>query len=126
MRNHCFYSGAIEKLFKAAIQYKLPIKLHAEQLTNFGGTQLAAKYRAISIEHLEYANEVDIIAMAHANSVAVILPGAYYFLNETQKPPIDLFRKYQVPMAIATDCNPGTSPVTSMLLMLNMAAVLFA
>ncbi len=120
-----FTPTQLEKLFQAANQYNLPIKLHAEQLTNFGGTQLAAKYRAVSVEHLEYASEVDIIAMAHANSVAVILPGAFYYLNEIKKPPIDLFRKYHLPIAIATDCNPGSSPVTSILLMLNMAAVLF-
>lgn len=123
--NIAFTPLQLEKLFDAAKQYNLPLKLHAEQLTNSGGTQLAAKYHAVSVEHLEYANETDIIAMAQANSVAVLLPGAFYFLNETKKPPMDLFRKHHLPIAIATDCNPGSSPVTSILLMLNMACVLF-
>lgn len=123
---HIAFSPAqLEKLFQAAKHYNLPIKLHAEQLSNFGGTQLAVKYHAVSVEHLEYANADDVKAMAAANTVAVLLPGAFYFLNETQKPPIDLFRKFHVPMAIATDSNPGTAPVTSLLLMLNMACVLF-
>ena len=87
--------------------------------------KLATSFRAISIDHLEYANEEDAKLMSHSSSVAVILPGAYYTLNETQKPPIELFRKYRVPMALATDCNPGSSPLTSILLTMNMASTLF-
>lgn len=120
-----FTPEQLKPLFEAAKLYHLPIKLHAEQLSNFGGTQFAANYKAISVDHLEYANEADVQAMAQAKSVAVLLPGAFYYLNETQKPPIELLRKYLVPMAIATDANPGTSPTTSILLMLNMACVLF-
>ena len=112
-------------VFNLAQKLKLPIKLHAEQLSHSGGVNLATAYNAISIDHLEYANEEDAKLMSNSGSVAVILPGAFYTLNETQKPPIKLFRKYKVPMAIATDCNPGSSPLTSILLTMNMASTLF-
>ena len=115
----------LEVVFNLAQKLNLPIKLHAEQLSHSGGVRLATSFRAISIDHLEYANEEDAKLMSHSSSVAVILPGAYYTLNETQKPPIELFRKYRVPMALATDCNPGSSPLTSILLTMNMASTLF-
>ena len=115
----------LEEVFDLAQKLNLPIKLHAEQLSHSGGVKLATSYDAISIDHLEYANEEDAKLMSKSGSLAVILPGAYYTLNETQKPPIELFRKYKVPMAIATDCNPGSSPLTSILLAMNMASTLF-
>ena len=115
----------LKEVFDLAQKLNLPIKLHAEQLSHSGGVKLATSYDAISIDHLEYANEEDAKLMSKSGSVAVILPGAYYTLNETQKPPIELFRKYKVPMAIATDCNPGSSPLTSILLAMNMASTLF-
>jgi len=115
----------LKEVFDLAQKLNLPIKLHAEQLSHSGGVKLATSYDAISIDHLEYANEADAKLMSKSGSVAVILPGAYYTLNETQKPPIELFRKYKVPMAIATDCNPGSSPLTSILLAMNMASTLF-
>jgi len=99
--------------------------LHADQLSDTDGAVTAAKFGALSADHLEYANQAGIKAMAKAGTAAVLLPGAYYFLNETQKPPIDLLRKHKVAMAIATDCNPGTSPTLSLRLMMNMAATLF-
>ena len=115
----------LTEVFNLAQKLNLPIKLHAEQLSHSGGVNLATSYGAISIDHLEYANEEDAKLMSNSGSVAVILPGAFYTLNETQKPPIELFRKYKVPMAIATDCNPGSSPLTSILLTMNMASTLF-
>jgi imidazolonepropionase len=99
--------------------------LHADQLSNLHGAALAANYGALSADHLEYTDESGALAMAKAGTVAVILPGAFYFIRETKKPPIDLFRKHGVKMAIATDNNPGTSPLTSLLLTMNMAATLF-
>jgi imidazolonepropionase len=114
-----------ERYFKAAQKLDLPVKLHAEQLSALGGSTMAAGFRALSADHLEYVTEEDVKAMAAAGSVAVILPGAFYVLRETQKPPIELFRKHKVPMAIATDANPGTAPVLSLRLMMNMACTLF-
>ncbi len=103
----------------------LPVKLHAEQLSNLGGAKLAASHGALSADHLEYLDEDGVKAMADAGTVAVILPGAFYTLRETQAPPIELFRKHKVAMAVATDCNPGSSPMTSLLLTMNMACTLF-
>jgi imidazolonepropionase len=114
-----------EKVFDVAARLGLPVKMHAEQLSNVGGTQLASRYRALSVDHLEYLNEADVAAMKQSGTVAVLLPGAFYFLREQQLPPIDLLRRYGIPIAIATDSNPGTSPTTSMLLMMNMACTLF-
>jgi imidazolonepropionase len=114
-----------EKIFKAAKANGLPIKVHAEQLSHTGGAKLAAKYGALSADHLEYATEADVKAMAKAGTTAVLLPGSYYYLQQDQKPPIDLFRKHKVPMAIGTNSNPGTSPCVSLLAMANMACVLF-
>jgi imidazolonepropionase len=120
-----FSPAQIERLFVAARDLGLPIKLHAEQLSALGGSALAARFGALSADHLEYATESDVAAMQQADTVAVILPGAYYFLRETRKPPIEMFRAAGVPMAVATDCNPGSSPMTSPQLAMNMAATLF-
>lgn len=114
-----------ERVFKTAKKFNLAIKCHSEQLSNIGSAQLAAKYGAISVDHLEHLSEAGVAALANAGSVAVLLPGAYYCLRETKIPPIDSLRKNHVPMALATDCNPGTSPVLSILLILNMACTLF-
>jgi imidazolonepropionase len=113
------------RVFEAARQLGLPVKLHAEQLSDSGGSQLAASFSALSCDHLEYLSEQGAQAMAASGSVAVLLPGAFYFLRETRLPPVDLLRRHRVPIAIATDCNPGSSPCTSLLLMLNMACTLF-
>ena len=115
----------VAKLFARAKTYNLPIKLHAEQLSNLHGAALAASFEALSADHLEYLDEEDVKAMAASGTVAVLLPGAFYFLRETKLPPVELLRKYRVPMAIATDSNPGSSPCNSLLLMLNMACTQF-
>ena len=120
-----FTSDEIARVFAAARRAGLPVKLHADQLSNSGGAALAAKFGALSADHLEYADEDGLAAMAKMGVVAVLLPGAYYVLNERQAPPIELMRKRRLPMAVATDSNPGTSPMTSLLLALNMAATLF-
>lgn len=114
-----------ERVFNAAARRGLPVKMHAEQLSNSGGTALAARHRALSADHLEFLDEAGVAAMKEAGTVAVLLPGAYYFIRETQLPPLDLLRRYAVPIAISTDSNPGTSPVTSLPLMMNMATTLF-
>ncbi|WP_323123278.1 imidazolonepropionase [Burkholderia alba] len=114
-----------ERVFDAAARRGLPVKMHAEQLSNSGGTALAARHRALSADHLEFLDEAGIEAMKASCTVAVLLPGAYYFIRETQLPPIGLLRKHQVPIALATDHNPGTSPLTSLLLTMNMACTLF-
>ena len=120
-----FNTDQIKRVFDVARELGIPVKLHAEQLSNIGGTRLAAEYGAISIDHVEYANEDDARAMAKSGSVAVLLPGAFYTLHETRLPPIADFRKHGVPMAVATDCNPGTSPLMSILLTMNMTCTLF-
>jgi imidazolonepropionase len=112
-------------VFDAARALGLPVKLHAEQLSDSGGAELAASYGALSSDHLEWLSESGARAMARSGSVAVLLPGAFYFLRETKLPPIALLRAHGVPIAVSTDCNPGTSPCTSLLLMLNMACTLF-
>jgi imidazolonepropionase len=114
-----------ERVFVAAKKLGLDVKCHAEQLSDSGSASLAVKYQALSVDHLEFLTEKSIESLASSNTVAVLLPGAFYFLREKQMPPIALLRQHRVPMAIATDCNPGTSPVTSLLLMLNMSCVLF-
>jgi len=114
-----------ERVFIAAKQHDLAIKAHAEQLSDLGGTELAAKYQALSSDHVEFLSEQGIEAMSSANMTAVLLPGAFYFLRETQLPPIELLRKHGVSMAIATDANPGSSPICSIQLMLNMACTFF-
>ena len=115
----------IERVFNKARALGLPVKLHAEQLSNLGGARLAARYGALSADHLEYLDEAGVLALRDAGSVAVMLPGAFYTLRETQAPPIDLLRQHGVPMAVATDNNPGSSPITSLLLSMNMACTLF-
>ena len=120
-----FSPDEIARVFDAARALGLPVKLHADQLSNGSGAALAARYNALSADHLEHTDEAGARAMADAKTVAVILPGAFYFIRETKKPPIALFRAQGVPMAVATDNNPGTAPLTSLLLAMNMAATLF-
>ncbi len=120
-----FQPAQIARVFDVAQELGLPVKLHAEQLSNLGGAKLAASYGALSADHIEYLDEDGVKAMAEAGTVAVILPGAFYTLRETQAPPIDLLRKHRVPMALATDINPGSSPLNSLLLTLNMGCTLF-
>jgi imidazolonepropionase len=120
-----FSAAQTERVFAAAAAHGLPVKLHAEQLSNLHGAALAARYGALSADHLEYLDEDGIAAMARSGSVATLLPGAYYFVRETQLPPIAALRAAGVPIALATDCNPGTAPLTSLLLVLNMGATLF-
>jgi imidazolonepropionase len=120
-----FDTDQTERVFQKAQELGLPVKLHAEQLSDMGGAALAARYNALSCDHLEFLSEEGASAMAKAGSVAVMLPGAFYFLRDTNVPPIDLLRRAGVPMAVSTDCNPGSSPATSLLLMMNMAATLF-
>ncbi len=123
---HLAFSPAqVERVFIAARRLGLPVKLHAEQLSALGGASLAARYSALSADHLEFMSEADAVAMAAAGTVAVLLPGAYYFLRETQRPPLATLRRHGVAIAIATDLNPGTSPGLSLRLMLNMACTLF-
>lgn len=120
-----FQPAQIARVFDVARELGLPVKLHAEQLSNLGGAKLAASYGAMSADHLEYLDESGVRAMAEAGAVAVILPGAFYTLRETQAPPIDLLRKHGVAMALATDINPGSSPLNSLLLTMNMGCTLF-
>jgi imidazolonepropionase len=120
-----FAPAEVARVFDVAQRLGLPVKLHADQLSNGGGAALAAKFSALSADHLEYTDEAGVAAMASAGVVAVLLPGAYYVLRETQAPPVALLRKHRVPIAVATDSNPGTSPMTSLLLALNMGATLF-
>jgi imidazolonepropionase len=120
-----FSPEQMARVFDKARALGLPVKLHADQLSNLHGAALAARYGALSADHLEYADEDGAVAMAQAETVAVVLPGAFYFLRETQKPAIDIFRRAGVRMALATDCNPGSSPMTSLLLTMNMGATLF-
>ncbi len=120
-----FSPDQIERVFEKAAALDLPVKLHAEQLSDQGGARLAANYGALSADHLEYLAAKDAAALAEAGTVAVLLPGAYYYLRETQKPPVAAMRKAGVNMAVATDCNPGTSPTTSVLLAMNMACTFF-
>ncbi len=120
-----FSPDQIARVFEAAGSLGLPVRLHAEQLSHLGGTELAAYHGALSVDHLEYASETDARALARSGSVAVLLPGAYYTLHEERRPPIDAFRGHGVPMAVATDWNPGSSPLGSLLLAMNMACTLF-
>ena len=120
-----FTPAEVERVFTAAHAHGLPVRLHAEQLSNQNGAALAARYKALSADHLEHLDEAGAKAMAKAGTVAVLLPGAFYALQETRKPPLALLRKHQVPIAIATDCNPGTSPLLSPTLAMNMACTLF-
>ena len=121
-----FSPGEIEQVFDRARELGMDVKLHADQLSDLDGATLAARYQALSADHLEYTSETGVEALARSGTVAVLLPGAFYILKETQTPPVDLLRSYQVPIAIATDANPGSSPVLSLLLILNMACTLFS
>jgi imidazolonepropionase len=120
-----FTPQEVERVFKAAAEHGLRVRLHAEQLSNQHGAALAAGHRALSADHLEYLDEEGAQAMADAGTVAVLLPGAFYALQEKRKPPVELLRKHKVPIAVATDCNPGTSPMLSPTLAMNMACTLF-
>lgn len=120
-----FLPDEIARVFDAAKAHDLPVKLHADQLSNLHGAKLAASYNALSADHVEYTDSEGAQAMAKAGTVAVLLPGAYYFIRETQKPPVESFRQAGTKMALATDNNPGTSPLTSLLLTMNMGATLF-
>jgi len=120
-----FAPEEVARVFARARALGLPVKLHADQLSNLGGAALAASFGALSADHLEHTDEAGIREMAKSGTVAVLLPGAYYFLRDTTLPPVALFRRHGVPIAIATDCNPGSSPLTSPLLVMNMAATLF-
>nr|WP_306269780.1 imidazolonepropionase [Pararhizobium sp. IMCC3301] len=120
-----FLPDQIARVFDVAVELGLPVKLHAEQLSNLGGAKLAASYGALSADHIEYLDEAGVRALAASKTAAVILPGAYYTLRETRMPPIALLRNHGVPMAVATDCNPGSSPLSSLLLAMNMACTLF-
>ncbi len=123
--NIAFSSQQVRQVFEKARGLSLPVRLHADQLTNCGGAALAAEFGALSADHLEYTDEAGVKALAESGTVAVLLPGAFYFLKEKQCPPVELFRENQVPIALATDYNPGSSPVDSLLLVLNMACVMF-
>ncbi|MGJ4928943.1 imidazolonepropionase [Bradyrhizobium sp. HKCCYLS2038] len=125
MENIAFSAAQTSRVFAAARALGLRVKLHADQLSNRGGAALAAEFGALSADHLEHTDEAGAAAMVRAGTVAVLLPGAFYFIRETQKPPVELFRKHGVKLALATDCNPGSSPLTSLLLTMNMAATLF-
>jgi imidazolonepropionase len=125
MEGIAFSRNQTARVFEAAKAHGLPVKLHADQLSNLGGAALAAEFSALSADHLEHSGEAGVAAMAKAGTVAVLLPGAFYFLRETKRPPVDLLRAHGVKMALATDCNPGTSPLTSLLLVMNMGATLF-
>lgn len=120
-----FLPDQVKRVFDKAKALGLPVKLHAEQLSNLDGSALAASYGALSADHLEYLDEAGVKAMKTSGSVAVLLPGAFYTLRETMLPPVQTLRDHQVPIALATDCNPGTSPLTSLLLTMNMACTLF-
>ena len=123
--NIAFSATQVARLFDAAHALGLPVKLHAEQLSDCGGSRMAASHGALSVDHLEYLDEADIPLLAKHGTVATLLPGAFYYLKETRLPPIDALRAAGVPMALATDCNPGSSPITSPLLILNMGCTLF-
>jgi len=123
--NIAFSPNQISRVFEKAKSFGLPVKLHAEQLSNLGGATLATKYGALSADHLEFLDQTGVEVMGESGTVAVLLPGAFYTLRETQLPPLDSLRKTEVPIAIATDCNPGSSPLTSILLCMNMSCTLF-
>jgi len=125
MEGIAFSAEQTARVFRTAKALGLPVKLHADQLSNLGGAALASEFSALSADHLEHADGAGVAAMARAGTVAVLLPGAFYFIRETTKPPVELFRAHGVNMALATDCNPGSSPLTSLLLVMNMGATLF-
>jgi imidazolonepropionase len=120
-----FTARQTRRVFEAARAHGLPVKLHADQLSDTGGARIAADFGALSADHLEYTNDAGIAAMANAGTVAVLLPGAFYALRETRLPPVEKLREHRIPIAVSTDCNPGTSPATSLPLMMSMACTLF-
>ena len=120
-----FTPDQVERVFLRARQHGIPVKLHAEQLSNSNGAALAARYGALSADHLEFLDDAGVREMAKSGTVAVLLPGAFYTLRETRMPPVDALRRAAIPIAIATDCNPGSSPLTSLLLAMNMASTIF-
>ncbi|MBS1019226.1 imidazolonepropionase [Gluconobacter cerinus] len=120
-----FQPEEVKRLFESARRWSLPVRLHADQMSDLGGAQLAAQWGALSADHVEYASEASVRAMAEAGTVSMLLPGAFYFVREQKLPPIALFRQYGVPMGLATDCNPGTSPILSPTGVMNMACTLF-
>jgi imidazolonepropionase len=120
-----FSTDQVARLFETAAALNLPVRLHADQLSDTGGAELAASYHALSADHLEYTSESGVRALASAGTVAVLLPGAFLTLGETHRPPVDLLREHKVPIAVATDCNPGTSPVCSLRAAMNLATSLF-
>jgi imidazolonepropionase len=120
-----FSADQVARVFDCALSLKLPVKLHADQLSNMHGAALAARYSALSVDHLEFTDQDGVGALAKSGTVAVLLPGAFYFLRQQQAPPVSALRQAGVPMAIATDCNPGTSPMCSLLAAMNLAAVQF-
>ena len=123
--NIAFSTEQIRRVFEVARSLNIPVKLHSEQLSDIGGSALVAEYKGLSSDHLEHLSADDIKKMAASDTVAVLLPGAFYTLRDTKLPPIEALRRHQVPMAISTDCNPGTSPLTSLLLAMNMGCTLF-
>ncbi len=123
--NIAFDLAQTQRVFEAAKRHGLPVKIHAEQLSNLGGARLAAEFGALSADHLEHLDEAGAAAMAKAGTVAVLLSGAFYFIRETKLPPVAVLRAHGVPIALATDCNPGSSPMTSLLLALNMGCTFF-
>ena len=123
--NIAFCADQLDRVFSAASQLGIPVRIHAEQLSHSGGTQLLAKYKGLSADHMEYANADDARALGAAGSCAVLLPGAYYTLGESRRPPVEALRQNKVPIAVATDCNPGSSPLASPVLAMNMACTLF-
>jgi imidazolonepropionase len=125
MEGIAFDGAQTARVFEVARRLGLPVKLHADQLSNLGGARLAARYGALSADHLEFTDEESVAAMAKEGTVATLLPGAFYFIRETQRPPVELLRKHGVSIALATDSNPGSSPLTSLLLAMNMGATLF-
>jgi imidazolonepropionase len=125
MESIAFSGEQIARVFCAAKTLGLPVKLHADQLSNLGGAALAAQFSALSADHLEHTDAAGVATMVRAGTVAVLLPGAFYFIRETNKPPVELLREHRVNIALATDCNPGSSPLTSLLLAMNMGATLF-
>jgi imidazolonepropionase len=125
MENIAFSRDQTARVFQMARSLGLPVKVHADQLSNLGGALLAAEFSGLSADHLEHTDHEGVAAMAKSGTAAVLLPGAFYFLRETKMPPVELLRAFGVPIALATDCNPGTSPLTSLLLAMNMGATLF-
>ncbi|NHB93281.1 imidazolonepropionase [Photorhabdus cinerea] len=120
-----FNLAQTERLFQEAQRWGIPVKGHVEQLSNLGGSELVARYHGLSVDHIEYLDQAGVEALSHSGTVAVLLPGAFYFLQETQHPPVDLLRQFNVPIAVSTDFNPGTSPFASLRMAMNMACVQF-